>query len=198
MTPDHINGAFEGFGAAFSLLNVRRLRKDGNVRGTSLWAAGFFAAWGLWNLFYYPSLGQWWSFYGGLALALSNCAWMALALIYWRHDKQFAPPCLNSKAYFTVSKAPSPMSSALAMLIEEARYFRPTPEQAEATRRSFAYGNAKLSNPAITREMVDKAAEKMTPGIGLPPSCSSPRHCPNPACMVTGHCQEMMLGRMGL
>lgn len=31
----------------------------------------------------------------------------------------------------------------------------------EAQRRSFAYGNTKLSNEAITRELVDEAAERM-------------------------------------
>jgi hypothetical protein len=34
-----------------------------------------------------------------------------------------------------------------------------TPEDREAQRRSFAYGNAKLSNENVTRDMVD--AEKM-------------------------------------
>lgn len=36
-----------------------------------------------------------------------------------------------------------------------------TPEQAEAQRHSFVYGNVKLSNPDITREMVDEAAERL-------------------------------------
>lgn len=34
-----------------------------------------------------------------------------------------------------------------------------TPEQREEQRRSFAFGNANLDNPAITREMIDDAAE---------------------------------------
>ena len=36
-----------------------------------------------------------------------------------------------------------------------------TPEEREEQRRSFAYGNAALSNPNITREMVDDAAERL-------------------------------------
>lgn len=36
-----------------------------------------------------------------------------------------------------------------------------TPEEAEAQRRSFTFGNVGMSNPAVTREMVDRAAEGM-------------------------------------
>ena len=34
-----------------------------------------------------------------------------------------------------------------------------TEEEKEEQRRSWAYGNTKLSNPAITREMVDEVAD---------------------------------------
>ena len=45
-------------------------------------------------------------------------------------------------------------------LLEKGRLtYRMTPEEKEAQRRSFAYGNTHLSNPNITREMVDRAAE---------------------------------------
>jgi hypothetical protein len=40
------------------------------------------------------------------------------------------------------------------------RLARSTPDQLEAQRRSFAYGNVKLANDAVTREMVDEVAEK--------------------------------------
>ncbi len=36
-----------------------------------------------------------------------------------------------------------------------------SPEEKEAQRRSFAYGNTHLSNPNITRETVDRAAERL-------------------------------------
>jgi hypothetical protein len=35
-----------------------------------------------------------------------------------------------------------------------------TPEEQEAQRRSFAYGNAHIENERVTREMVDDAADK--------------------------------------
>ena len=37
-----------------------------------------------------------------------------------------------------------------------------TPLQKEAQRRSFVYGNTKIANEAITRDMVDKAAEQIS------------------------------------
>jgi hypothetical protein len=37
-----------------------------------------------------------------------------------------------------------------------------TPEQKEAQRRSFAYGNTKIENDAITRDTVDQAAEQLS------------------------------------
>ena len=46
-------------------------------------------------------------------------------------------------------------------LLDAARSARPTPEQREAQRRSFVYGNTRLENELITREMVDRAAESL-------------------------------------
>lgn len=37
-----------------------------------------------------------------------------------------------------------------------------TPEQKEAQRRSFVYGNTKIENEAITRDTVDQAAEQLS------------------------------------
>ncbi len=42
-----------------------------------------------------------------------------------------------------------------------ARRGRMQAEEREAQRRSFAFGNASLSNPNVTREVVDEAAEKI-------------------------------------
>jgi len=36
-----------------------------------------------------------------------------------------------------------------------------TPEQQEAQRRSFAFGNANIHNPNVTRELVDRVADEM-------------------------------------
>lgn len=51
--------------------------------------------------------------------------------------------------------------SKLDQIIEQISEYEMTPADVEAQRRSFAYGNAKLSNPNITRELVDEVAERM-------------------------------------
>ncbi len=53
------------------------------------------------------------------------------------------------------------MSDRLQELIEAARQ-RPFPaEERQAQRRSFAYGNTKIENDLITREMIDEADERI-------------------------------------
>ncbi len=51
------------------------------------------------------------------------------------------------------------MTGKLAALIERARKVRVTGEQREKQRRSFAYGNTKIENDLITREMVEERAD---------------------------------------
>jgi len=36
-----------------------------------------------------------------------------------------------------------------------------TPEQQEAQRRSFAFGNVSIHNPNVTRELIDQVADEM-------------------------------------
>ncbi len=53
------------------------------------------------------------------------------------------------------------MSRELRALLEKAKLVTMTGEQKEAQRRSFAYGNAKIENPRITRQTVDQEAEQL-------------------------------------
>lgn len=53
------------------------------------------------------------------------------------------------------------MPTRLQELLDKARKNVPTPAEKEEQRRSFAYGNTKIENPRITREMVDKAADDL-------------------------------------
>jgi hypothetical protein len=46
-------------------------------------------------------------------------------------------------------------------MIELARAVKITPEQEEAQRRSFVFGNVAIENPSITREFVDRVADEM-------------------------------------
>lgn len=82
MTADMINGVFELVGGLFLVLNVRRLYIDKQMKGVSLTPVVFFTAWGFWNLFFYPAVGAWYSFYGGMLIAVVNTAWIVLAVRY--------------------------------------------------------------------------------------------------------------------
>ena len=58
---DLVNGAFEMLGGFFILLSIIRLWRDKKVRGVSVVHVAFFWLWGVWNVYFYPSLGQAWS-----------------------------------------------------------------------------------------------------------------------------------------
>jgi hypothetical protein len=53
------------------------------------------------------------------------------------------------------------MTDALKKLLEAAKTAKPTPEHREQQRRSFVYGNTRFENELITREMIDREAEKL-------------------------------------
>ncbi len=81
MWPDIVNGAFEVCGSLFITLNIRRVVIDKEMKGVSWLCVAFFTLWGFWNLFFYPHLGQWYSFAGGIAVVVTNTTWLVL-LIY--------------------------------------------------------------------------------------------------------------------
>ena len=86
MTPDLINGLFEFVGAAALALNVWKLYQDKESKGVHWLSTGFFTTWGFWNLFFYPSLGQMWSFAGAVAIVLVNVVWLILRVHYSRRS----------------------------------------------------------------------------------------------------------------
>ena len=81
---DLINGAFELLGGCLLMLNVRRITADKAISGVSWLPVFFFTAWGIWNLYYYPSLNQWFSFTGGCLIVVVNAIWLGLVLYYKR------------------------------------------------------------------------------------------------------------------
>lgn len=85
---DVVNGLFEFIGSFFVWFCVYKLYKDKELKGWSIWSTGYFTAWGYWNLFYYPSLNQWWSAAATLAIATANTAWIILAIYYHIKNKE--------------------------------------------------------------------------------------------------------------
>lgn len=53
------------------------------------------------------------------------------------------------------------IADPLDRLIETARQAKPSASEREEQRRSFAYGNAKIENPLVTRKTVDQEAENL-------------------------------------
>lgn len=49
----------------------------------------------------------------------------------------------------------------LQQLLDAAKKVEITPEQKEEQRRSFAFGNANIENPRVTRKTVDEEAEAL-------------------------------------
>jgi len=53
------------------------------------------------------------------------------------------------------------MTDELERLLALVKGTQMTPAQQEEQRRSFAYGNTKIENDLITRQMIDEAAERL-------------------------------------
>lgn len=86
MSADITNGVFELLAAVFILNHCRVLYADKMTRGVSIVSTIFFFLWGLWNVYYYPSLDQVWSYRGGLCVVTANALWVALLLYYKRKE----------------------------------------------------------------------------------------------------------------
>jgi hypothetical protein len=82
VTPDQINALFEAGGTIAVGLSIRQVLIDRDVQGVSIWQVLFFLGWGFWNLYFYPSVGQPWSFWAGVALAIANTIYVG-CLVYF-------------------------------------------------------------------------------------------------------------------
>ncbi len=87
MNPDLINGLFEFLGGLTIWVNIRRAYLDKRFHGVSILPTLFFNSWGLWNLYYYPHLDQWWSFLGGLSIFSANTIWVCQMIYYNRRNR---------------------------------------------------------------------------------------------------------------
>lgn len=83
---DAINGSFELAAGLFVLNHCRVLKAHKSLRGVSMISMGFFTLWGVWNMYYYPALGQPLSFYGGVFVVAANAFYFGMALHYRRQE----------------------------------------------------------------------------------------------------------------
>jgi hypothetical protein len=63
-------------------LNVRRLYKDKTVVGVDWRITVFWTVWGIFNLGFYPALGLWLSFAGGVSIVIANATGVAMVMHY--------------------------------------------------------------------------------------------------------------------
>jgi hypothetical protein len=89
---DLINGTIELIGALLIAYNCLLLYKHKEVQGVSVMTTAFFSAWGVWNLYFYPSNQLWFSFGGGVCLATANLTWVGMAIYYSKKPKRSPPP----------------------------------------------------------------------------------------------------------
>lgn len=86
MNPDIINGLFEALAGLFILNHCRVLYRDKMCRGVSLLSCSFFTLWSLWNLVFYPNMGLFWSFVGGIFVMLAN--WLYASMLWYYGEKR--------------------------------------------------------------------------------------------------------------
>jgi ABC-type transport system involved in cytochrome c biogenesis permease subunit len=84
MIGDLINGTFESLGSVFILFSIIKLHKEKQVKGVDYKHIAFFTIWGIWNLYYYPSLNQRLSFIGGILIVIANVVWVSQIIYYSR------------------------------------------------------------------------------------------------------------------
>lgn len=87
MTPDMYNALFEMFGGLLKIIDIVALYRHKEVKGISMLPVYFFVSWAAFNCWFYPSIGQYWSFIGGLFLFAANGIWVIMAL-YYKHSNQ--------------------------------------------------------------------------------------------------------------
>lgn len=87
MTPDMVTGTFEALASLFICLSIHKLYKDKFVAGISYIHVAFFAAWGYWNLYFFPHYELWYSFTGGMFVVLANTIWLTQLLYYTKYPK---------------------------------------------------------------------------------------------------------------
>lgn len=80
------NMIFESLGGFVVLLSVRKLYRDKQVKGMSVTMMLFFTAWGYWNLYFYPSVGAWLSFYGSVGVTFANTIYTIMVCWYLKQE----------------------------------------------------------------------------------------------------------------
>lgn len=86
MSIDITNSLFELVGTIFSWMNVWYIFKDREIKGV-YWPSSFYmVSYGVWSLYYYIHLFQWYSLSIAIFHVLANTIWLIFALFF--HNKR--------------------------------------------------------------------------------------------------------------
>lgn len=77
---DSITSFFQVGAILFLLMNIRKLLKDGESKGVSIWMIVYFTAWGYWGIYMFWTLGQFWSMIANTGVALAHTLWLYFAI----------------------------------------------------------------------------------------------------------------------
>jgi hypothetical protein len=91
---DKINAVAEVIACIVLLPSIMRAWRLKVVQGVHWLTPAFFWSYGIWNLFYYHSLEQWWSGMAAILLATQNTVWLLMVILYTprRCDPEHASP----------------------------------------------------------------------------------------------------------
>lgn len=76
LNPDITQACWELGSAGFGLLNIRAVRKSKSIAGVHWAPTAFFAAWGIYNLWFYAALDLPVSWWAGIAITIVNLTWL--------------------------------------------------------------------------------------------------------------------------
>lgn len=82
VSPDITQACWELGSAGFGLLNIKAVRQSQSIAGVHWLPTAFFAAWGIYNLWFYAALGLPISWYAGIAITVVNLTWLGHLCYY--------------------------------------------------------------------------------------------------------------------
>mgnify|MGYP001599850197 CR=1 FL=1 len=99
---DSVNAGFELACALLLWANVRTLYKDKQIKGIALSPNYLYLAGGLWDLYYYPFLNQWISFFACAVYTTGFTLWLGMA-VWYMHLSPTRPTLGKRKVVFWAS-----------------------------------------------------------------------------------------------
>ena len=128
---DSVNAGFELACAVLLWLNVRTLYRDKQIKGIALSPNFLYLAAGLWDLYYYPFLGQVLSFAASLVYTTGFVLWLGMA-VWYTYLSPTRPTRGKKKVIFWASRERK--SNPRHPMSDDTLHLHPGPEPPELRR----------------------------------------------------------------